>query len=525
MTGGRPNILLISTDQQRADHLGCYGAKVLKTPHIDSLAKRGIRFENAFVASPVCMPNRASIMTGRMPSVHGLRHNGLNLPLDSVTVADVLRTAGWKTGLVGKAHFQCVTDNPPLLSKEGCQQSTAPITEARFADGGRYDQEISERWRNTPGHDLSYPYYGFETVDLAIGHGDEVEGHYTQWLADRHPQPDSVRGAENALPGCDRLAPQAWRTALPEELYSTRYIEQRTIERLNSYAGDAEEPFFLWASFCDPHHPFTPPGRYWDLYQPEDVDLPRTYNIRNESDLPALLREQRYNGLARLTGTSALAVSEPELRAAIALTYGMIAMIDDAVGSILSALDSLGLMENTIVVFCSDHGDLMGDHGLIFKGPLHYQALVRTPLIWSDGRHQDAFVQEGPVTSIDLPASILQSAGVAAFNGMQGIPFIDNDGQAVSGRDSVMIEDEVQSQIPGHNIRGRARTLITDIWRLTLFDGIEQGILHNLREDPDEINNLWDDPKARAVRSAMIESLLRQMISHSETSPFPEYAA
>ena len=126
----RPNFLLISTDQQRADHLGCYGAKVLQTPSIDSLTRRGIRFENAFVASPVCMPNRASLMTGRMPSLHGLRHNGLNLPLDSVTVADVLRTSGWKTGLIGKAHFQCVTDNPPLLSKDQGRYHEAPIPEA-----------------------------------------------------------------------------------------------------------------------------------------------------------------------------------------------------------------------------------------------------------------------------------------------------------------------------------------------------------------------------------------------------------
>ena len=119
----RPNILLISTDQHRADHLGCYGNNILKTPSIDYIAENGTRFDRCYVASPVCMPNRASLATGRMPSLHGLRHNGLDLPWSSVTVADLLASAGWTTSLVGKAHFQCMTNNPSLLRQNSPVES------------------------------------------------------------------------------------------------------------------------------------------------------------------------------------------------------------------------------------------------------------------------------------------------------------------------------------------------------------------------------------------------------------------
>ena len=521
----RPNFLLISTDQQRADYLGCYGARVLRTPHIDSLAARGIRFERAYVSSPVCMPNRASLVTGRMPSVHGLRHNGLNLPLDTATIADVLCAEGWTTALVGKAHFQCMTRNKSAILARQARLPNALVPEARHAGDRRYEAEVSETWRQDPGHDLQYPYYGFEAVDLTVDHGDQVEGHYSRWLAERYPDSDALRGPWNALPGDERAVPQAWRTALPEELYPTRYIEEQSIRRLKEYAGDRDTPFFLWASFTDPHHPFTPPGKYWNLYAPDGVDLPASFALAGKPDWSAKLMKIRREGLARLSATAAIAVDETELRDAIALTYGMIAMVDDAVGSILSTLRESGLDRDTIVIFLSDHGDLMGDFGLIFKGPFHYQSLIRIPLIWADGRSPEARHHSGYVSTIDFAASVCRAAEVTPFNGMQGRPFVDDGGAPIVSRDSVLIEDEVQTLLPGHAIRGRARTLLAESWRLSIYDSVEQGELYNLEDDPDEIENRWNDPSSERMQRRMMERLLREMIAHSETSPLPGYAA
>ena len=257
----RPNFLLISTDQQRADHLGCYGAGILRTPNIDSLAARGIRFDKAYVSSPVCMPNRASLVTGRMPSLHGVRHNGLNLPLDTATIGDVLRAEGWTTALAGKAHFQCVTRNESAILARRERSPNRLVSEARHADHRRYDQEIAETWRTDPRHDLQYPYYGFDSVDLTVEHGDQVEGHYSRWLAERHTDPDALRGPANALPGDERAAPQAWRTAMPEELYPTRVHRGANDTPPERIRPGSRHPVFPLGQFQRSAPPLHPPGQ------------------------------------------------------------------------------------------------------------------------------------------------------------------------------------------------------------------------------------------------------------------------
>lgn len=518
MTAERPNFLLISTDQQRADHLGCYGARHLQTPHIDGLAARGTRFTRAYVASPVCMPNRATLATGRMPSLHGVRHNGLNLPLDSRTFADVLRRAGYRTSLSGKAHFQCVTRNPARLKGD-------PDNTARRPDPGRYDQEQGPLWRQDPDREMTLPYYGFDHVDLAVGHGDQVDGHYNRWVAGQGGDLDALRGPGNARTDTDCPLFQAWRTRVPEHLYPTRYIQNMTEAALKRYARHPEQPFFHWASFCDPHHPFTPPGRYWDMYSPADVDLPSTFERVDADSLAGAVNRLRQAGKANLEGTAAVGVSQEELRWAIALTYGLISMVDDAVGAILSALESSGLAERTVVVFLSDHGDLMGDHGMVFKGPLHYQSVVRMPLVWTDPRTGNTPVRDDLVSAADIPATILETAGLEPFEGMNGKPFRTRDGADVAIRDGVLIEDEIQSELPGTTVRGRVRSLVTARWRLTIYDDVDRGELFDLQRDPDETTNLWDDPTARTARAELTERMVREMIRNSETGRLPEFAA
>lgn len=516
MSAPRPNILLISTDQQRADHLGCYGAGYLRTPNIDSLAALGTRYDRAYVASPVCMPNRSSIVTGRLPSLHGVRHNGLSLSLDSRTFADVLRDAGYRTSLSGKAHLQCVTQNAARLTGDRANQ-------AHHGRPGRYDQELGPLWRSNPDRQMDLPYYGFEHVDLAVGHGDQVDGHYNRWVADQGVDLETLRGAENAGEGSNCPLFQAWRTRVPEELYPTRYVQEMTQAALARHAQDDSRPFFHWTSFCDPHHPFTPPGRYWDMYSPDDVTLPASFGFDAPDGWASKLRDLRAAGRADLLGTAALAATETELRWATALTFGLISMVDDAVGAILETLRRNGQDRDTIVVFLADHGDLMGDHGLIFKGPFHYQSVIRMPLIWRDPRRPRGDVSEALVSAVDVPASILEAAGAQAFQGLNGRSFLRDPGS--SGRDAVLIEDEIQAHLPCTNVRGRARTLVTRQWRLTIYDGVENGELIDLVNDPMETANRWDDPAAASVRGELTEKLLREMLAHSETGRLPEFAA
>jgi arylsulfatase A-like enzyme len=528
----RPNFLLIMTDQQRADHLGCYGHRILRTPHIDAIAARGIAFDRFHVASPICMPNRATLMTGRMPSVHGVRHNGIPLSLGATTFADLLRAAGWRTAMVGKSHLQNMLDKPPLVPDPrdpALARPPAALDEAGPAPPGRYDQEFAARWRADPTRTVDLPYYGFDHVDLAIEHGDQVDGHYSGWLAARAKNPDALRGAENALPSPGYGAPQVWRTRIPEELYPTTYVAEKTIERLEDYARSPDRPFFLKCSFPDPHHPFTPPGRYFDLYRPDDMVLPESWAFDRDRAPPHVkwLLDARDAG-TRQAGTPApYAVTERETRESTALTFGMIAMIDDAVGRILAKLAALGLAENTVVIFTSDHGEYMGDHQLMLKGPIHYDSITRVAFIWADPQRPGGGARRSSLAgTIDIAPTILARAGLAPFNGMQGrslLPVID--GATQSFRDALLIEEEGQRVYMGFPRRVRTRSLLTDRWRLSVYDDVAWGELYDRQEDPHALVNRWHDPGAHVALRAVQDRMLREIIAVSETSPRPSALA
>ena len=529
MMDKRPNFLLVITDQQRADHLGCYGNPIVTTPSIDRLADSGTRFDNFHVATPICMPNRATLMTGRMPSLHGARQNGIPLSLNATTFVEIMRAAGYATALVGKCHLQSISGNPPAFGMPVPDpKKTQPPEHLREADRswlghGRYDQELRSTWRDDPEFELTLPYYGFSHVDLAVGHGDEVVGHYERWLKARRPEADCLRGAKNQLAGNHCVAPQAWRTAIPEDLYPTAYVAERTIKYLENYARtDRTQPFFLQCSFPDPHHPFTPPGRYWNMYDPEQIALPPSFHSAERPITPHLqkLYDERAASAANRDGQRTFAVTEREVREATALTYGMITMVDDAVGSILGWLKSLGLADDTVVIFTSDHGDFMGDHQLLLKGALHYRGLVRVPFIWSDPNSEvRGLVNSSLCGTLDIARSILDRAGLAAHNGIQGNSLLMAINGDPTGYDGLVIEEHQRRGYMGFKNNFRARSLITKNHRLTLYEGADWGELYDFAADPHELNNLWNDPQAQDQRHHLTEQLARKMMELADTSP------
>ncbi|MBU6256791.1 MAG: sulfatase-like hydrolase/transferase [Burkholderiales bacterium] len=526
-----PNFLIFLTDQQRADHLGCYGNAVVRTPHIDAIAAGGTRFQRTYVANPVCMPNRAAIMTGRMPSVNGARGNGTPLPLDSVTFADVLAEFGYRTALIGKSHLQNMEDRPPALPPTASSSARAS---ARYGESRRIDlsdpayrQELRSSWEN-PGHRIRLPYYGFQEVVLCNHHADECFGDYSRWLALEHPERAGQLGREHGSVDPRFVAPQAWHTRLDEYQYPTHYIADQTMNWLRRHARDsADHPFALLCSFPDPHHPWTPPGRYWDLYDPGTIAVPAT---ATSTDHPPRhvdwLRRERATGQARLDSPRMFAATPREIQEIIALTYGMITNIDDRVGMVMATLRELGLDRDTVVIFTSDHGDLMGDHGVMLKGPLHYQGLVRVPFIWKDPAGTDATTRVDLTSSMDLGPTILRRADIEPPHGVQGVPLFDRSGTSLpSGRDGVLIEECQQRSYVGFETPVQARTLVTDQNRITMFHEGTWGELYDLEADPLEARNLWDEPSALAVRLALVEQLTRTLIRHADHSPRPSSLA
>jgi arylsulfatase A-like enzyme len=525
----RPNFLFIITDQHRADYLGCYGHPVLRTPQIDSIALRGTRFERFYVATPVCMPNRATLMTGRMPSVHGVRSNGSPLSLRSNTFVDALRAAGYATALVGKSHLQNFGDAPPVLRRSpprpGDQVLGADFAEALkpFASDGRYDQEHPARWSAGQDFSMALPFYGFEHVDLCTAHGDQVGGHYYVWLKSQRADADALRDPKNQLPH-DYVCPQAIRTAIPEQLYPTRYIADRTCEWLDRYvAGD--QPFFLMASFPDPHHPFTPPGRYWSLYRPQDMALPPSFDHGNRplARPVAWALAQRESGQADLMGQTVFAVDEREAREAMALSCGMIAMIDDAVGQILQSVARRGLARDTVVIFTSDHGDFLGDHRLLLKGPAHFDGITHVPFIWAEPGAGPPRRSEVLAGTLDIAATILDRARIEPYHGMQGVsllPAMNGEADAIR-RDSMVIEDDQQRAVMGYGSASRMRTLVTQRWRITIAHDDPWGELYDLVNDPHEMDNLFERPECRAVRAELMERLAYREMELADRSPLP----
>ena len=227
-------------------------------------------------------------------------------------------------------------------------------------------------------------------------------------------------------------------------------------------------------------------------------------------------------------GHGSFACSELEAREAIALNHGSLANIDDGIGRVLARLKKLGLMDNTVVMFTSDHGDLLGDPGLMFKGGLHYPALTRVPFIWRDPASKTS---TGAATSvltrtINIAPTVLARAGLAPANGMQGqslLPLVDKTLTQVLER--LLIEEESQRSDFGMDRRVRMRTLRDHQYRLTLYDGQDWGELVDLQQDPHELCNLWSDPGSRALRHALSEQLARTMLSMADNRPYPGAAA
>ncbi|MEZ5659523.1 MAG: sulfatase-like hydrolase/transferase [Burkholderiaceae bacterium] len=521
-----PSFILFITDQHRVDYFGCYGHPVVRTPNIDRIAAAGSVFERCYVNSPVCMPNRSSLMTGRVPAAHGVIHNGIPLSVEAVTFVDLLRAAGARTALVGKSHLQNFTGKERLLPRPGAaagpgRQPPPELSQADrgWRDGAGYDNESPSRWAD-PDARVDTPFYGFDHVELVTSHGDEVGGDYRRWLRERRPDAEAtLMGEANGLPH-DYSVPQAVRTAMPPELYSSAYIGERASAWLTGCPAD--QPFFLMVSFPDPHHPFNPPGHYWDMYRPEQFDLPAAFREPAWQAPPHVqaMIAARDAGTAVTGGQAGFACSAREALEARALTAGMITCIDDAIGQVMSALAASGRAQDTVVMLTADHGDYLGDHRLLLKGVPQYDTITHVPLIIADPQHA---AQAARVTAlaqtIDIPATILDRAGLAPYHGLQGKSLLPTlDGQAAV-RDEVLVQFDGQRLVPGTNVQQRAHTLVHDRWRMTLYDGVEWGELYDLQADPGELINLWRAPAYAEIRTMMTERMLRAEIASVQRVP------
>lgn len=517
----RPNFLFLITDQQRADWLGCYGHPVLKTPNIDSIAARGTRFDNFHAASPVCMPNRASLLTGRYPSLHGLRYNGCVLPDNASTFVEVLAKAGYNTAAIGKSHIQPFSGTPPLGRSA---QDAHQTQEAWKLDKVAHYEEEPEKYRSPTRYDIKTPYYGYQHVDMVTSHGDRCGGHYGQWFRETAPNWQELHDPKNQLEH-SYSCPQAYRTPIPEKLYPTAYIRDRAIDYITAQK-DEDAPFFSFVSFPDPHHPFNPPGKYWDMYNPDDFEVPLPYNAHKNPTPPMKWMHGNWKGEGgQVTPQTATMIDEQQIKEAMALSAGMMACIDDAVGDILAALEESGQMENTVICYNSDHGDYMGDYNMLLKGALPFRSITRVPFIWSDPEQRESTETDALCSTVDLAATILDRAGLKPFNGNQGLSFLDATRGEVGPREEALIEYNDGGKRLGFETPARVRALVTSKWRYTVYGGQDWGELYDLVEDPNESNNLWDNKAHSDIRAHLSERMNHHLIAQMDESPLSDRIA
>jgi arylsulfatase A-like enzyme len=503
-------ILFITTDQQRYDSLGCNGGNIARTPNIDRLAAAGINFRRAHNQNVVCMPARATMITGQYVRTHGVIANGVALPADAPSAAAWLHDkAGYRTALLGKAHFE------PALDLQG-----------------RWFENTMARKGSTG------PYRGFERMELAM-HGPMGGWHYSMWLMQNHPE--DIAGFApilSAQPGGDTGAPEVKYNPIPRENYHTDWVADRTIAFLDSL--ERNEDWFVWMSFPDPHHPWDPPGKEARRINWRDLDLPAGYpHSRGQAEKILAQKprhwldwyEGRFINPEGGPGSFVPARMTPDqVREVNALTHIENELIDQAVGRVIARIAERGWDADTDIIFTTDHGELQGDFGLLYKGPYHVDALMRLPMIWRPAPSAmiaPAEITE-PVGQLDLAPTFCKIAGVAIPGWIEGQPLPTAPG---SGRERVITEWDSQFAQVGMHLR----TIYRDGWVCTAYekstrdygfdfdqvpallrgtlklidiryDGSE-GELYNLAEDPLQWRNLWNDAGCRKIKSDLIADL------------------
>jgi choline-sulfatase len=455
------NVLWIMADQMRADFCGFMGNAQVQTPNLDRLAARGTVFENTFAQAPICTPSRTSIFTSRYVHAHGAWWNGIAPSRPRTLLPDVFREAGYATGLVGKLHI-----NP--------------------TDADHGFDHIEQ-------HEECLPFDESAYQQLLKAQSPPVQTPFdnTDW---------SNRAAECGI--CE----------MPEELEETRWVADRACAYLDARR---EEPFFLFASFVRPHSPYNPLRRFLDMYKDVTFDAP-DFDPGEWERIPPRVRE-----VAKSWGWDQLTATEfAEIRRHYA---ALCTQVDENVGRILDRLAASGLADDTVVVFAADHGDFVGEHGMLYKEHL-WDGSLHVPLVVHDPRRQ-ANRCTGLVEAIDIAPTVLELSGTDVPASMQGkslVPVLDDP--ALSHRDAVFAEFEEYTVNTGvHDVlracpETRMFSVRTGRYKYIHYVG-EDGELYDVHADPRERKNLIRDPAYSDVVGDLRLRLLDWQVATKDHTP------
>ncbi len=509
------------SDQHRGDCFGFEGRSV-QTPHLDLLARQGTRFSNCITPNVVCMPARSAVLTGMLPLTSGVHDNGIDLDegIAAQGFAGSLSKAGYDTRFVGKAHF---SSNHSYGNRPTGRCENIPSSHL-FAD------------------DWQGPYMGFDNVELMqLGHNywlpERSPGglHYERWYhADDLGAVKDAMYAQQLVPKTS--AAQTHNSALPTAWHNSTWVGDRTVAYLSEQGRRQREakqaqtpiqPFCAWVSMADPHHPFDAPAPWCWMHRPEDVDLP-THRSRDLDRRPWWHRAALENTpggtpesrKVREEYSRMPPQSDAQLREIIANYYGMISLVDHQVGRMLNALHESGVADNTLVVFTSDHGEWLGDHGLMLKGPMHYEGLLRVGLIMRGPGIAADRVIDDPVSTLDLAATFGDYASTPVGSAIHSTSLRP----LLAGRQDTPRDHAYNEWRLGPSRCGVAldlRTVRTQSAKLTVELGSGAGEMYDLNNDPHECINRFDDPNYHGLRDELMQRLMSRPNDIRSPSPEP----
>ncbi len=453
----RPNIILIMTDQQRYDSIAALGFPYASTPNLDAMVEKGVTLTECHITAPSCVPSRASLFTGYYPHTTGVLSNGQAW---QHTWVEQLRDSGYRCINVGKMH------TIPYDSDSGFNERYVVENKDRYMEG---------RWY-------------FDEWDKALAANGLVK-----------QQRETYRQRDDYS---DSLGAFDWE--LPEALHSDAFVGNMAKWWVNTYPQT--EPLFLQVGFPGPHPPYDPPPRYSDPYLAR-TDLPADKPTKAELDaLPSALKEKRIHDV-EVDHDSVVWSLDPtpeQMRKLWAHYLGNVTLIDEKIGELLDALKERGYLDDAIVIFTSDHGECLGDHGLIQKWSM-YDVVTRVPtIIWSTaGRFEGGRQIDGLCQLFDLGPTILEYAGIApptSFEARSLKPALE--GGEWKPRAHVFCEQAGDVTLTGADFITGVRS---KDWKLVHFRGSKEGQLFDLKNDPKEVNNLWDSPSHQDKRRELLD--------------------
>jgi len=432
-----PNIIWITDDQHRYDSLACNGNEVVETPHLDALAAEGVRFTNCFSQSPVCAAQRACFLTGRYPHLHGELSNGFTMAPGEVWWSETLREAGYHTACIGKLHL--------------------------------------EPWDDPRGFEYRYIVEG---KDFLMGDDEYATFCKAKYGYGRPRAKYGERGLSMYHPMLSEV---------PYEDYIDTFIADEAVRYLDAVKDDPR-PLAMHVSLLSPHHPLDPPKEYYDRYADKPVP-PHHFSPDEKNTKPPEQTKQMWFWDR---------ADEDHRRRAWRSYYGLVTLVDDQVGRIIEKLGETGRLDDTFIVFTTDHGEMLFDHGLFDKAFAFYDPIIHVPAIVRWPKNLPAgSVCDGIVESTDLVATTLAAAGLAAPNAMTSrnlLPLMRGEVEAV--RDYAVTQ------------HFNLRSIRTETAKLVFYGGRDYGELYDLQADPYEMNNLWNDAGYASQKTDLLGRLV-----------------